>query len=139
MTCRMTKPMTNALTAFPQHAALGHQMFVFELRSPIAELPQTQSVHFAIFVLVQIASEPLSEMSLPKSAQNLASELYLAYAHDLFSSELFCSRRKITSFVSRTIVQRMDAYTNSLFSEIRSLIAQKKFPVLCIAKSPTTL
>ena len=110
MTCRMTKPMTNARTAFPQHAALGHQMFVFEPGLLVLELLEFQSVRFAIFALVQIVGEPLGEVCLPKSAQNLAPELRLASAHDLFSSEPFCSRRKIKSVVSRTIVQRMDAY-----------------------------
>jgi hypothetical protein len=96
-------------------------MFVFEFGPPIAELLQTQSLGFAIFALIEIAFEPLREMSLPKSAQNFPSQLYIACAHDLFFSELFCSRRKITSVVSRTIVQRMDAYLGSLIRLNRSL------------------
>ena len=89
--------MTKARTVRPQYPAFGHHMFVPELGPLIAELLQTQTLGLAIFALIEVAFEPLLEMRLPKSAQNLTSQFHTALAHDLFSSERLAQRENHNS------------------------------------------
>jgi len=53
MTCHMTWPATPTVQQL-----LRHLRFILELRPPILEALQNQSMRFAILVLVQIAALP---------------------------------------------------------------------------------